>query len=345
VVINGNITYGSGYTGASNAPNFTLVVRGNVYIAPNVTQIDGLLIAESYIGGGGNQIGGTIYTCANGASPVSGNNTHNICANNLTFNGAVIAKDMKLLRTKGTLSYGTNPQNVDHLNLVWSSNGVLPGRDCLQIQESLDSAGTWQDNYLCGAVGVDITGSNSKFGLRWTQNGPTAPNPPRWDEFNGIFQIGEWPQDPSDSTNIRNRPSTIDPNQDCVLFHEPGEPNTQTIADAQTGWHNNYLCYNRIVDGIPRELRFYHGGNDPAPLGDPNWNCISLNEPSDQDTWGDNYLCEKQYQPIDPTITPGDDNIAEIFRFDPTLYLNPSFRSDIQRGSKYEFITNAAPIF
>jgi hypothetical protein len=108
VVLSDNIR--SNYSGAMDAsqmPNFTLVVNGNIYVQHNVQNMFGTYIAE---GSRGN-----IYTCTNGSSPlntinrwsnppVAAGNPYALCgANQLMVTGAVVANKIHLLRTFGSL--------------------------------------------------------------------------------------------------------------------------------------------------------------------------------------------------------------------------------------------------
>jgi len=105
--INGNITY-TGNWNASSVPLFELVVRGNLFIAPNVSQLDGVYIAQQRADG----TKGYAYTCTNPASafsavPLDGN-LYNLCDDTrLTVNGVLAANRVYLLRTLGTLRQST----------------------------------------------------------------------------------------------------------------------------------------------------------------------------------------------------------------------------------------------
>jgi hypothetical protein len=98
--ITGNITFNGSWT-AANMPMLEIIVRGNIYIHPNVTRLDG-----SYIAQPNGASGGTIYTCASSASPPSLNNGafYAPCNNKLTVNGSFTARDVWFLRTRGTLN-------------------------------------------------------------------------------------------------------------------------------------------------------------------------------------------------------------------------------------------------
>jgi hypothetical protein len=116
VYISGNIIYG-GTPDADNIPKFALIVKGSIYIAPTVTRLDGLYIAQpdtsapNYLDGDN----GNIWTCAN-------NSTNAVSASYIlgqctgipgtrilrVLNGAFIAKQINLTRTTGDV----NSQNA-----------------------------------------------------------------------------------------------------------------------------------------------------------------------------------------------------------------------------------------
>jgi len=96
------ITYGAGYTEA-NVPKFALVVKGNIFIGPGVTQLDGVYIAQPTSG----TTNGNIWTCYDVATPSNssyGPWIHDNCNNKLTVNGSLIAKQVNYLRIPGDIS-------------------------------------------------------------------------------------------------------------------------------------------------------------------------------------------------------------------------------------------------
>jgi hypothetical protein len=107
------IRYGSTSWGSvADIPYFKLVVvGGNIYIGNNVTQLDGIYVAEAANDGAGNMKGGTIYTCALGMGTPADitnigappNNFYNQCIKRLTINGAFAAQQIQFLRTFGTV--------------------------------------------------------------------------------------------------------------------------------------------------------------------------------------------------------------------------------------------------
>jgi hypothetical protein len=94
VTINANLTYPAAYANFAAIPSLVVITTGNIYVAPNVTQLDGVFIAR------GDGVGtGVFYTCWPKNEPVSV--THPCNANQLTVNGAVAAARLDLLRSFG----------------------------------------------------------------------------------------------------------------------------------------------------------------------------------------------------------------------------------------------------
>ncbi|HUS25765.1 MAG TPA: hypothetical protein VMY99_00260 [Nevskiaceae bacterium] len=108
VYITSNITYAGSWANPSQIPLFELVVKGNIYIAPGVTQLDGVYIAQPNNPG----TDGIIATCATAAAPVDPASAtfFATCNNKLTVNGAFVANQVRLLRTKGSL-YQSSPES------------------------------------------------------------------------------------------------------------------------------------------------------------------------------------------------------------------------------------------
>ncbi len=105
VYISGNIVYSGtgGWKNISQIPYFKLiVVGGDIYVGKDVTQLDGLYVAESDANGNRGQI----YTCATGlrgAVDPTASNYYTQCHAKLTINGAFVAKQVQFLRTNGSL--------------------------------------------------------------------------------------------------------------------------------------------------------------------------------------------------------------------------------------------------
>lgn len=112
VHITGNIADAGGlnpdWSGGSdpiaNIPSFYLIVKGNIYIDPGVTQLDGVYIAQP----SSSAAGGDIYTCYSGNqsiprySAIDGS-LYGSCQNQLLINGAFVANQTYFDRAFGSL--------------------------------------------------------------------------------------------------------------------------------------------------------------------------------------------------------------------------------------------------
>lgn len=123
VFITGNITYNDNWL-SSDAPLFRLVVRGNIFISPAVTRLDGVYVAQKNIAGNA----GEIHTCAIAASPLTlSGSVFTTCNNQLVFHGAVVANRVLLLRTRGSLyqSSAAEPSSSGSIAEVFEYNPAL----------------------------------------------------------------------------------------------------------------------------------------------------------------------------------------------------------------------------
>ncbi len=128
--INGDVTFSGSYASAAQIPSFSVVVRGNIYIAPGVKRLDGFYIAQA---SGPSATNGVIYTCATSPSIAAGLNANlgTTCNNDLTVNGAFVARQVWLLRTAGSVS-GTPAETFNYSPEAWLStpygNGLTQGK-------------------------------------------------------------------------------------------------------------------------------------------------------------------------------------------------------------------------
>jgi hypothetical protein len=113
LTINGNIQYTGNYS-RSDIPILVFVVRGNIFIDPNVTQLDGIYIA---VPNGNNS--GIIDTCAVDnvvndydplGAPANGSGT---CDDLLEINGSFIAQNIYFRRTSGGINEAATGNNVN----------------------------------------------------------------------------------------------------------------------------------------------------------------------------------------------------------------------------------------
>ena len=106
-----NLTYG-GFSGPSDIPSVTIVVKGNIYISSQTTRIDGTLIAQD--DGTGSK--GNIYTCSESTGiglfrPVPADRIYSDCRNQLVINGAFMAQNIKLMRAANSLRDAQENEN------------------------------------------------------------------------------------------------------------------------------------------------------------------------------------------------------------------------------------------
>ncbi len=114
--IGGNINYEGGYN-ADMVTKFTLVVRGNLYIDKAVTQLNGLYIAQPDLtrASPATSDTGIIWTCspATSGGPTDAYVSANCRDSSLSVNGALIAKQINLLRLAGDVSNSTSAENFN----------------------------------------------------------------------------------------------------------------------------------------------------------------------------------------------------------------------------------------
>lgn len=98
-----------------------VVARGNIYIAPTVTQLDGIYVAMPRVPAtttGTPTDGGRIFTCTdNGATPTAATLANN-CGNRLLVNGAMVSTHLNLLRTRGSLRAATSVEAYTSANIA-----------------------------------------------------------------------------------------------------------------------------------------------------------------------------------------------------------------------------------
>lgn len=317
VYISNNITYGNGWA-AGTAPSFILHATGNIYIAPGVTQLAGIYIAQAKSDG----TAGKIYTCADatGFAPMSTANLYNGCKNQLVVYGSFVADQINLMRSFGSLrdeipnpgSPGTS--GAGGIAGLWSCGGGscnpnLSGYTCIHTNEPKDpDSYTWADNQLC-------LPSSSTVKMAWT------------------YDAGNSESDKKQQKNLDEQNGRV--SLDFIKAH--GYPYcTQWTPKASDGttdddkWNDNYLCLSQDIG-----LTF---GTNPNPPGQV---CLRVYEPADPlDNWpAGYYLCApiSGGTPPTPPTAKGPpftscsnkgtepDNIScagEVFEYSPALYLS-----------------------
>jgi len=94
----------------SSIPSLYIVVRGNIFISNTVTQLDGVYVAQP-----NGSTGGVINTCTDSVGSQLGPGS---CDNQLTVNGAFIAKQIRFKRTNGDLAVATANERADSGNIA-----------------------------------------------------------------------------------------------------------------------------------------------------------------------------------------------------------------------------------
>lgn len=332
VYISGNITYNQSVGWApGTVPSFVIHATGNIYIAPGVTSLAGLYIAQS-----SNSNNGKIYTCADpsGFAPMSGANLYS-CNDQLVVYGSFVADQVNLMRTFGSLrdeepNPGTpgspgSPGGAAY-PVQWSSCGsygnpvggesCLPssgqsGLRCVATNEPSESPpNIWADNVLC-------VPSSSGLHMYWTH----------WDNS---------PYNNPNDINVKNDPGNLSLNavkalgySYCTKWDVP--------ADYGQTWNDNWLCMDKPRTGGGALLRFV---NSPT-AGE---NCVKISELSDNEgQWKTGYyLCQPSTggSPATPPTPPTPKGppfilcsnkgvqtnsracAGEVFEFSPILYLS-----------------------
>lgn len=107
--INDDIKYRNtgSYADITQIPSFRFIVRGNIYVAPGVSQLDGIYIAQS-----NGASGGRFYTCWPGHLPTAAD-LNGACRSRLTVFGAVLAETIKLTRTTGSVNQSTTAERYN----------------------------------------------------------------------------------------------------------------------------------------------------------------------------------------------------------------------------------------
>jgi hypothetical protein len=159
--INGDITFAGGtaadpWTSTDDIPSLYIVVqRGNIYIDPSVSQLDGVFVAQPNANTGA---GGIIDTCAtaSGSLTTAGTMFDN-CGGQLTVNGAFISNKVRLTRTYASLR-----------NSVAGEHPANQGGDCSKKGNVV--GGRTDQSYSCAAEVFNFSPE--------TYLAPTSTSPP-----------------------------------------------------------------------------------------------------------------------------------------------------------------------
>jgi hypothetical protein len=135
VTITGNIQYDSAARASiKDIPTFYLVVKGNIHIAPGVTRLDGVYVAQP------TSTAAPIKTgFINSCWLPNPNQIYNSCKNQLTVNGSFVAYKVLLTRSYSSLRYS---QNGEHNLSNYPAPGNYPAHNCGNVGNDVPSAAT-----------------------------------------------------------------------------------------------------------------------------------------------------------------------------------------------------------
>jgi hypothetical protein len=127
IYIDSNIIYADSTTGwasIADIPSLYVIASGNIYIAPTVTRLDGVYVAEAKNGSGG-----TLDTCANVLGSFSSpdllyGDTEG-CNTQLVINGAVVANHVDLDRSFSSLRYALAGEDINTPGAATHACGTL----------------------------------------------------------------------------------------------------------------------------------------------------------------------------------------------------------------------------
>jgi hypothetical protein len=88
----------TGWATATDIPSIYVIARGNIYIDPTVTDLDGVYVAQP-----NGAVGGKIYTCADVGGKLTAAQIATQCQQQLRVYGAFIANSIKLDRSGNTM--------------------------------------------------------------------------------------------------------------------------------------------------------------------------------------------------------------------------------------------------
>lgn len=114
IYVDGNVFIGQNIVyqldKVNNVPKFALVAKGNIYIDPGVTQLDGLYIAQPL---SNSTTAGDIWTChLNNTDPIHYTFPATACTNQLVINGALVAKQVNFMRVKGDVASASTSEDT-----------------------------------------------------------------------------------------------------------------------------------------------------------------------------------------------------------------------------------------
>lgn len=147
VTLQSNVKYSNVYMSVADIPSFRIIARGNIYVDPNVTELDGVYVAEPDVSPITDAASnGVIYTCTTvpfmptPPGPYLQENLasyYSTCDKHLDVYGSVMARQVWLLRTYGTL-YHTSEQPAETFHYT-PELGLSPSKSNLDTYDAITS--------------------------------------------------------------------------------------------------------------------------------------------------------------------------------------------------------------
>ena len=334
VYISSNITYNTaGWVMNNNTktiPSFVLHTNGNIYIAPGVTQLDGLYVAEPKADASGNIITpktrGAIYTCGTAAyAPVTGTTTHTTCKNQLTVHGSFVAEHVNLMRTYGTMrnekphppsgAPTSSPAGFKFFyGTIGSYTKLKEGSKCASDSTLLSDCLTSTTDCPSGSnlIGDCVTSKvdgtkyncvlmNDPGDPLWRYNSPAAPYDDNYaclPASSSAHLAWTWASNSPNDQNNASEPNGASLTALKALGYKYCMgPFTPSDSPGNTVWWDNYLCSDKNLD-MTLSLT--------GPLDPSSHYCTQIGEPGDPNYagyWaGKVFVCES----VSTTVTPPD---------------------------------------
>lgn len=362
VTIDGNIQYtNSARTDINKIPSLVIIAKGNININPSIDRIDGIYVAQPKDTGTGKNndtATGRIYTCKTSDSAATSAFASTCGDKKLKVNGALVAQDIRFLRTKGTLKDVTVTQATEKTpgvpptggfvkdSVRWrASNADGPACATKSITLVEPSDPNWNngnggnDNQLC---------YNASFNLQWFHAGKGSNT-----NCVGLNNPLEYASSSAIGMVLKKLGLTR-PGMIVGVTGITGSPDPHT-------WGDNFICSSSPDAGL--DMKFTSGATGKPSVGSGK-DCVNIyevdwmNAENGKDPWGTNkaWLCynvasggtpEAITKPVQyARETFENDHAAESIRMTPEVFLAQHILQPIgsQSNGKFDYIEVGPPV-
>jgi hypothetical protein len=331
--------------GTTTGPSFTLTATGNIYIAPSVTQLDGLYVSS-----------GTIYTCGQpGYTPMPASQLYDGCHDQLVFNGSVMANQVKMMRTFGSLRdekavTGTRTVTVSNndgsvpFNRYYCGSGNPPGSVPFPSTHFYQKqGGPVPGNCLSGPSGNGPEGP-----VGYVLPGQTNGSVPLWyvngTNGNDWLYTTSWAEAAQDGG--RPCPGGCNPQVAGYVFNYPATGTVPLYGVFAFGGSTHF--YTTSYSEYVNVYNTIGGASGGMALGAIAWIYPSPGQ-------GGTTRTITVPTPLEPNLTPVCSHAgaqilrytcaAEVIHFSPELYLgNQKIDEDSRGAVQYDAITSLPPV-